>query len=689
MYNNYKLSQLQQFFIISFLVFFLVGYSDILHARSPVDACRRAYDPHNIGITKIESNTFYETLYFHLDQSYNGTTPPFVEVKSSNPKYSKIKLYPYVLERYSVEKKNEIAQRFNLPDYSIVYLYLAYVELSPTANSNAMQQLLLFYSTYNIEGKRKSVKDISIVNGKEIANQLDVLNFVVTENHKNITLPGNEYIQGKLTPTTFYGTTSYVYNIHNKFTPTIKIDTIGKVMQYKPNILSGKLMGNTHLINYNKEGKINSSVEYTARYDGKYLPIEYHKIFDTKGEIKEIRFETNQDFHVDEKVIGYSTHYIYKNKRNTSIGHDMSANKTYFSISLIPPTSVEKKWRHELQKENTDIDILEDLKQLLGKDALEDKALFKEFIQNFTKLNDYVFIDESKRNSYKEPIKYIYRGTYNKQGVPHGWGLMFVDNHDNLFEYYIGHFNNGIPDGLGLRNYFSFDKPTVANYTMGLHVGSSLVYGAASGIPPNNYGYYLQYGDHRKDSLNGKGIKVWYKDNNKYSGSIYFGDFLNGAENGYGTRYDGSRVEKGLFENYFLVSGNTVTDKEHDGRFSPGVVVLYNGQKRVIMKKEKGLIYLDNGATISTKADISLTGEYSVRKKICNICGGTGYLKPETKTIFSGTTQKTKTYETGPTGYILWEKTTTTTTAPVTVTKSSRCTCLSGTSGTEPVPLGK
>src|SRR5690606_17007007 len=110
------------------------------------------------------------------------------------------------------------------------------------------------------------------------------------------------------------------------------------------------------------------------------------------------------------------------------------------------------------------------------------------------------------------------------------------------------------------------------------------------------------------------------------------------------------------FSNGNFTSGQTVTDKFNDSRYRPGAVITFQGEKRVIMKKEKGHFVLDNGKVIPATENIALTGEYSVRNKVCNMCGGTGYLQPTNKTIFSGTPQKTKTYETGPTGYILWEK---------------------------------
>ena len=170
---------------------------------------------------------------------------------------------------------------------------------------------------------------------------------------------------------------------------------------------------------------------------------------------------------------------------------------------------------------------------------------------------------------------------------------------------------------------------------------------------------------------------------------MYWGYFQNGKLHGEGHYYTNNKKEIGVFAEGSFISGDKVTDKMYDNNFYPGAVVLYNGKKYVIMKKEKGRIYLD-GIDVASTANLILTGERSVQRQVCNVCNGTGYLNPTTNTVFSGVTQKQKSYHTGPTGYILWEKTTTTTTAPVTTYRTNRCTaCTGGLSGNKPVPLNR
>ena len=316
---------------------------------------------------------------------------------------------------------------------------------------------------------------------------------------------------------------------------------------------------------------------------------------------------------------------------------------------------------------------------------MQNAGQLKDFLTNFSKLNEYIIVDDSNKTAFRVPKKYIYKGTYNEQGIPHGWGLMYVANSDD--EYYLGQFKNGMPDGLGIRHDFKLDKPEFRYGSRGMHVGNILVYGTQYKAVINGNGHNITHGDFRQGELNGIGSIIWTQGANGI-GDLRFGNFQNGKLHGKGNFYSNNKMQVGIFENGQFLSGNSVADKIFDNNFYPGAVVLYQGKKYVIMKKEKETFLLDNGISISTKANITLTGERSLRSKNCLVCSGTGYLKPTTNTVFSGVTKKNKTYLSGPTGYIVWEKTTTSTTAPITTTRTNRCTaCSGGLAGSEPIPL--
>lgn len=587
-----------------------------------------------------------------------------IEVKSKNPKYIKIRLFPSYLIK--LDLKPEItnyvdAQSPNSGKYS--YLYMALVEHVADGNGSKKEQVLLFFSDYNINAKQKNKYDTRTAYEKEIVEVIDNNPIVLAENQPEIFLEVDKYASSdpNIPKLKVLATTTYTFDInslHPKKTPII----IGKKLEYKPNLESNTSYETTVYIGYDKNGNVAYTKEAIPKQGGKNLKfVEYIKTFDENGQVVSCEF-------------------------GGSIKFDLQSNKTSCWIQMSIPSGLQKNWNSELNSFNTKIDLLTELRENLKYDPLEDPEQLKEFITNFNKLNEYIIIDENRKNVHGEPLKYVYKGTFNEKGIPQGWGLMYAYNQ---FEdqYFLGHFKNGVPDGFGFRNDFKLDNPETVYSSAGFHVGNTLIYGVKYTNVANGNGFNTSFGDFRQGALNGNGFIIWSQGNNGV-GNISIGNFKDGNLHGKGSRFSLERKLIGDFQDGSFITGINITDKKYDNFFSPGVVVLYKGKKRVIMKKEGDRILLDNGEYISSKENLTLTGQHSVKSKTCLVCNGTGFHKPITNTVFSGVTKKTKTYETGPSGHIVWEKTTTTTTAPVTTSRTERCTsCNGGVVGTEPVPL--
>lgn len=641
---------------IAFAMLTVVSYT-----QSPIYACRKAFDPDGTGISRKQYDDDYLEIYPQYSSYHiNVYKPSGIEVKSKNKQYRKVYLHPdYILERELIpDIKGTDTRSSNSSKY--MYLYKAYVELAPDAHGNKKEQVLLFFSNYNIRSKRRWQNDTKTAYEKEIVADIDNNPIVAAETQPEIFLEVNEYYDGSSTPKMkVFGTTTFIYDI-NSLHPNKTPFVIGRFFQYKQYLESSKNYETATLINYSQNGKISGNIEYILKEGGATLPQQRVEKIDENGKILEVNF--NQNF-----------------------GMNMVSGEVFLKVGLSIPTGVQKQWSAKIRDFNTQPDLLAELSLQLGREPVENKEQLREFLINFQKLNEYIILDETNKTVFGVPKKYIYKGTYNKKGVPDGWGIMYVANDDD--EYYLGQFKDGMPDGLGIRYDFKLDRPDIRYSSTGMHVGNTLVYGSRTTGTANNYGYYVAYGDFRQGELNGKGSRIWYLGNNGV-GDLYYGNFQDGKRHGMGSHFDNNKMLTGVFENGSWVSGNNVTDKIYDNNFYPGAVVLYKGKKYVIMKKENGMFLFDNGISVSTKADVSLTGERSLRSKNCLICNGSGYLKPTTNTVFSGVTKTKKTYETGPSGYIVWEKTTTSTTAPVTTYRTNRCTaCTGGLSGSEPVPL--
>lgn len=673
-----------QSILFSIIVHILVVAS---YAQSPIYSCRRTFDPEGRGVSQEQHDETYRRMYVNFQKDFFASKPIGIEVKSKNPKYRKIHLYGNYILRHEMKQEINMVTDVQSPNSGkYAYLYMALVEFSPDAQGNKKEQVLLFFSGYNIRAKKKWDTDPKTAYVKEIAADINNNPIVLTETRPDVFLEISEYASENSNKIKVFGTTAYIYDInslHPNKTPLI----IGKLYQYKPGLQSIKNYETGMLVNYYKNGKVSGTTEYIPKEGGRTIVLEHVKKFDENGQLTEAGFEISTNIKTGEKFVGnYTNTGIYTNKKSLSFGMNLNSGTPFFTTIMRLPTGIEKNWKGDVRNFNTSPDLLAELRENIGREPIEDMEQLKEFLTNFQKLNEYVIIDGTAKNLHSDPVKYIYKGTYNKDGVPHGWGLMYAANQYED-EYFVGHFKNGMPDGFGIRQDFRFDKPDIRYNSQGMHVGNTLVYGIKGTGTANNNGFNVDYGDFRQGDLNGKGSHIWYQGDNGI-GMLYYGNFQNGKLHGTGSYFYNDKKEVGEFENGQFVSGSSTTDKNYDNRFYPGVVVVYQGKKYVIMKKEKGMFLLDNGSSVSTKADVTLTGERSVQSKICQLCNGTGFLNPTTNTVFSGVTQKEKSYEIGPTGYILWEKTTTKTTSPVTTYRTNRCTdCTGGLAGYEPVPL--
>lgn len=615
-------------------------------AQSPIFSSRNAYDPQKNTIGRAQYDFIYNQLYAQ-DIGWGKISSFGIEVRSRNKQYNKVYLFSDYIKSYTEGKKT--------------YLYMAYIEMNPDASGNKKEQLRVFFSEHNIREKQRWTNDTRTANEKEIGADIDNHPIVLAETQPDVFLEVNPYYEGDSGPKVkAFGNTTYIYDV-NSLHPNKSPVIIGKLFQYKPELLRKKVFESAKLVNYHANGIVSGTIDYITKEGGQILPVYRFEKLDENGKLREVNF-------------------------NDIIGIYMDSGKVFFKGGLGIPVGVKEKWPAAIRDVKTEPDLLKEINQQFGREPVENKEQLREFFVNFNKLDEYELIDETRKTVFGKPVKYIYKGTYNKEGVPHGWGIMYAANTDD--EYFLGQFTNGLPDGIGIRNNFQLDKPESPYSSRGMHVANKLIYGTMYSRVANSNGFNTAHGDFRLGELNGTGIFIWSQGGNGV-GDVAFGSFKDGRLHGAGNYYSNSKMMAGVFEKGNFVSGYSVTDKIFDDRFYPGAVVLYQGQKRVIMKKEKGMFLLDDGSSISTKADLTLTGERSLRAKACLICNGTGYLKPTTNTVFSGVTKTEKTYQTGPTGYIVWEKTTKTTTAPVTTSRTNRCTaCAGGLAGNDPVPLG-
>lgn len=614
-----------------------------------------------ILFNKIEERDCLDKMYNAIYNDNKG----YIEVKSDNPKYTKIWLQDAILggfSSYSTSYSNGFVKEPNKKtngNGSYSFLYKAYVELAPDASGQKKAQLFLFFSHYNagFNGKKKPsfAKEVlaDMYKNPIILAELNPDKYVEVYEYANSTAGGLKKA---------YATTTSIYDAKSLY-PDKQPKLTGNKYDFKLHLTGKDCYEKSTQINYNDHGNPTELIEFFSKEGGYTLSMKRSEKLDENGKVKEVNF-------------------------NNAFGMDLTNNKVYYNTNILVPSGVKKQWPADIQKFNTTPDLLGDIRTNTGIEPIEDTAQLKEFLTNFQRLNEYVIIEPTEKNVNKFPKKHIYKGTYNQDGMPHGWGLIYAANEYND-EYYLGHFKNGMPDGFGIRHNFKLDKPETVYSSSGMHVGNTLIYGSKTTRAANNYGYNVVYGDIRTGALNGKGNALWYSGSDNGVGWLYDGYFQNGKLHGEGGFYRWDKKEVGIFSDGSLIAGDKTADKMDDFWYAVGSVVLYKGNKYVIMKKEKGMFVFDNGFTVSTKADVTLTGERSVQNKACLICNGTGYLSSTTNTVFSGVTKTKKSYEVGTTGYVTWEKTTTTTTAPVTATSGPRrCTgCSGGSSGSVPVPL--
>lgn len=398
------------------------------------------------------------------------------------------------------------------------------------------------------------------------------------------------------------------------------------------------------------------------------------------------------------------TIYISIDPFNTKLGIHLKTNQLFveedFSASLI------------LGPEGKGISLIGNLKKLYQDKAVFQEDKLKSFILNFKQMDEMVFI-----NPFNLPgniDRYIYTGSFNNN-TPDGWGLMHLQNkYEQAF--YFGEFKNGIPDGFGYRVQMFLPEDSLIVYpekikfgnsaykmkyqqSAGMHLNNKLLYGMLKSSMISQNGsvfptYRTSFGDFRTGKLSGESIDCFIMPTHSPTTNyvIHKGMMKDGMLNGHGTIQSGNEVMEGIFENAVLLSGKKEVNKIH---YEIGKVIRYNGKKYVIMSKNTNTntFYLDNGKNISSKdPGIEFTYQMSLHKgSSCQVCMGTGWITESWSNTYAGSTSKQKTYQTGPTGYLLWEKTTTITTAPVTVhsSKTRKCGCGGQVQYKGPKPLAE
>lgn len=177
-------------------------------------------------------------------------------------------------------------------------------------------------------------------------------------------------------------------------------------------------------------------------------------------------------------------------------------------------------------------------------------------------------------------------GNYNKNGLLEGKGILYYENGNKAYE---GDFQNGIYHGVG--TIYTEEGKRIGTYEFNDgEQGERLIAFSLEddGKTPKQYrfGDYIYMGEVNEDEIpDGCGMMYYKSINNLY----YYGDFVDGRIEGYGTEYyeNGSLLYEGEFLNgiangygkLYLENGNI----GYEGEFS-------NGQKNGY-----GKLYYENG----------------------------------------------------------------------------------------------
>lgn len=624
-------------------------------------------------------------LYPYYNFYKQGALSDWVEVEVANTAYQTVWLESRYIAVYSngfsTGKLSEPTKKTNGNEY-YAFLYRAYIVHKPDVNGNKKIQVVLFFSHYNIgnkgEGKKPSfVKEVAADLDKNpiIWAEADSEKFVEVYAYSNSTLNGLQKA---------YATTTYEYDVKT-LRPYKKPVITGKRYEFRMHLLARECYEQSAETKQSKDGVPTSITSFFLREGGHVYGVSLTEQLNATQQPAIVSFDSYILMPTGVDINTGNTRPPVR-VTNFSFGMDIAKDSVFFRTDFFRPRSLEK-W-----KETVDLkpDVLKGIANNTGSEVIEDKELLKEFLLNFKKLNAYIIIDEEDQvyeaaQQKKFPKKYLYKGTY-KNSIPHGWGLLYATNTWDE-EYYLGHFTEGKPDGFGIRHNFKLDRAT-ALFTKGMHAGNRLIYGIMGIVAERNG---IEYGKFEEDTLSGNGLRIFYSDGYHFTGSgvISSGYFQNGKLEGEAIVMTSGRVNVGTYKEGNFVSGDVYKDKMSDWNYVPGKVILYQGRRYVIMKKENNLFYLDDGSTIASNASFTLTGESSEQKQVCNICNGKGYFTQTTTNTYAGSTTTQKSYVTGPTGYVTWEKTTTTTTAPTTITstKTTKCHCFGGYLISKPVPL--
>ena len=663
--------QRSNYFIITFILlcFSEVGLAQNKDRVWEVRIARENFGaPLNADVyDQIYGNMYFVQNRYDFIHQYEDDQKNFANPKIKHPIYEQIMILPTPIAEYNVK---DLSVQTPNNGSAKLYLYYAYVQKYQDASGKKTEQSLAFFAPYNM--REKGDKKVSYT--KEVAQYLDQNPILISESHpdkqvETLLLSSTDQYKENAT-----AITTYIYDV-TTLHPNKKPFVIGKFMTYKNLFLGNNKFENSTLLTYDKNSQLTSQIDFLLKQGGKGMNLQRTVQFGEDGKIKDISI--NQY-----KIINSSpdpTRYIGKNIITNSLGYNFISKQVYNNGQLLIPEKLTKRW--QLKDVNEKRDILADIQKEMNINPVEDKEQLIEFLTNFLKLNEIAYKEQNKYLKHTTN-KHVYKGTYNKEGNPHGWGILFFTSEYND-QFYLGHFTNGKPDGFGIRHDFHFDNADIKN-AVGYFVGNQLMYGIYDVDPKTTK---RGYGNISTGKLNGNGFIV---DLHPDFPDLEMGEFKDGKLNGQGRFYNNDRKLEGVFAVGDFVSGKSVYEHKIQEYIQPGRIIKMHGLKYVVMKNNNGNLLLDNGNTVEARAgSVTLTDEYSYKKQACNICHGKGYFTESHSNTYAGTTKTQKSYETGPTGYILWEKITKTTTPPTTITssKTKKCSCYGGYLSNEPIPL--
>jgi hypothetical protein len=599
-------------------------------------------------------------------------------------KYKKVAIWPGSLLSYSAYLEpykawHQYYSEGGTQSNEKKYLYRASVVCDGKGIAPDTAKIILFFSSIDCgKGTGKLKKVAEDLNSRQIV----LKEMLLIDNPPQTNIYSKSDIQKPVYPTKVYTYTLGSINPREGAQAEL-ISLLNTFMQNDDSDIFTHYYKESTEVIYEK-GKIKNYIDVYFNDSGQRLPFSRITQYDpATGKEKSIAFQMNEF--------------------NTSIGVDLITNKLIYEEDFSSKVL--------LGEEGKDIKLLESIQKGVPLQQVFDEKMAIDFVLNLKKYDEMIFINPF--NKADNIDKFIYTGTF-KNNVPDGWGLMYLQNEYHP-AYYFGAFKNGVPDGFGFRFEMAVDQDTLVatpmqiNYnnvpystrnfaTAGLHTQNKLLYGFLKSQLANLNGstsitYRASFGDFRTGKLSGEGLDCFVHiagPHTPYYFAYYKGTMKEGMLNGNGAFISPNTNKSGVFKDGIFVSGNIETNKIH---YEVGRVIRIDGKRYVIMSKNttNNTFKLDDGRTISSKDPrIEFTYQISMEKSnSCSLCNGTGWYTESWSNTYSGTTQTQKSYHTGPTGYIVWEKTTTTTTAPITVnsSRSKKCGCGGMVSYKGPKPL--